>query len=841
MRRLTMRSLGLLVLGALPLVLAAPASAALINVTTTSDVIANDGLCSLREAVIAANTNTASGLAPGECAAGDSDVVDVDIISVPAGLYTLTIAGVLEDASLQGGLDVAAGSTIVIEGAGAGSNPAVNTIIQACTAPQTGDDACGTGVLSGETGVETGVFHVLGGGNLTLQDLTVRHGRMTPATGASGGGVVATVGSSLTITRSVVTRNLAVNGGGVAAGGTLTITDSTISENVGSIFGGGIRAEGGLTLLRSTVSENSNPSGIGGGIFIATAAATIANTTISGNSAVNGGGVQILSGTGHALVNVTIAANTIGGISGIGLRLGAAGFNPSVTLTNTLIAENTDVGADCTVTDGTLTGGHNVLEGGDCGGIVNGAGGNVTGVPGLLDATLADNGGPTRTHALLTGSPALAAGDATACADAATVDNVDQRGLTRPQGVACDVGAYEALRLSIAGLSQNEGNAGSTAFQFPVTLSAAVPLDFPSVTVQYATSAGGSNPATPGVDYTAVVPTTLTFDPGNLSKNATVFVSGDVSVESDETFLVTLTNAVGAVIATAQATGTILNDDIPHLVVSAPASAFLGTSVDFTVTARDAADALVTGYAGTVQFTSTDPLASLPAPASVTNGTGTFPVTFGTLGNQSLTATDSLDPAITGTSGLVAVSPVTSISGPSPTGTGQITATIAGGGPGCTISDSQFLPPPPGAPPVPPTTPDPKITFPHGLFAFTATGCTQGAALTVTLTYPEPLIGLVYWKFGPTAADPSPHWYVLPATIAGNTVTFSVTDGGLGDADLAANGTIVDPGGVGTTTAVPTLSDAMLLVLVLLLLADGARRLARRPRGQAFTSVHFGG
>jgi CSLREA domain-containing protein len=827
MRRFVVNALQMMALLLMSLAVHTPSHAKTINVTTTSDVLANDGFCSLREAVIAANTDTASGPAIGECPAGDSDVVDVDIISVPAGLYTLTIAGALEFASLQGDLNVTAGSTIVIQGAGAGSNPAVHTIIQACTAPQTGDDACGTGALSGETGVEDRVLDVRPGGNLTLEDLTVRHGRLAASIGS--GGVGAASASSLTITRSVVTRNRGVSGsGGIAAAGSLTITDSTISENVGSLFGGGIRAEGGLTLLRSTVSGNSVVGGLGGGIFIGTTTATIANTTISGNSAGSGGGVHILSGTGHTLVNVTIAANT--GVTMGGLRVGSAGFNPSVTLTNTLIAANAFI--ECTVSDGTLTGGHNVVEDGDCGGIVDGANGNVTGVPGLLDTTLADNGGPTRTHALLTGSPALAAGDATACADAATVDNVDQRGLTRPQGAACDVGAYEALRLSIAGLAQNEGNAGSTAFQFPVTLSAAVPLDFPSVTVQYATSAGGPNPATSGVDYTPVPPTTLTFDPGASSQNATVLVSGDVSIESDETLLVTLSNAVGAVIATAQATGTIVNDDIPHFVVSAPASAFLGTGVDFTVTARDAANTLVTGYAGTVQFTSTDPLASLPAPASLTNGTGTFPVTFGTLGNQSLTATDSLDPAITGTSGLVAVSPVTSISGPSPTGTGQITATIAGGGPGCSISDSQFLPPPPGVPPVPPTTPDPKITFPHGLFAFTAVGCTPGAALTVTLTYPEPLIGLVYWKFGPTAADPSPHWYVLPATIVGNTVTFSVTDGGLGDADLTANGTIVDPGGVGTTTAIPTLSEGVLVVLALLLLTVGVlyRRPARRTR-----------
>ena len=112
---------------------------------------------------------------------------------------------------------------------------------------------------------------------------------------------------------------------------------------------------------------------------------------------------------------------------------------------------------------------------------------------------------------------------------------------------------------------------------------------------------------------------------------------------------------------------------------------------------------------------------------------------------------------------------------------------------------------------------------------YRSSGCTAASTLNFTITYPQVLPpGTQYWKYGPTPGDAAPHWYVLPATIAGNTVTFSITDGGLGDDDLTANGTIVDQGGPGAgATAIPTLSQWAMLVLMLLLGLMGARRLRR--------------
>jgi hypothetical protein len=173
----------------------------------------------------------------------------------------------------------------------------------------------------------------------------------------------------------------------------------------------------------------------------------------------------------------------------------------------------------------------------------------------------------------------------------------------------------------------------------------------------------------------------------------------------------------------------------------------------------------------------------------------------------------------------------TSYAAPSATGTGIITAEFTGGGPTCAYATVAFLAPPPGAGPVPPTAP-PGVVFVDGLFDFTTTGCTPGAALQFTITYPGALpSGTVYLKYGPTTANPAPHWYLLPATITGNVVTFTITDGGLGDDDLAANGVVVDQGGPGVPGAprqVPTLGAWAAMLLALVLGGIGMRRLRAR-------------
>ena len=111
--------------------------------------------------------------------------------------------------------------------------------------------------------------------------------------------------------------------------------------------------------------------------------------------------------------------------------------------------------------------------------------------------------------------------------------------------------------ISISDVSKAEGNSGTTSYTFNVTLSAATTA---TVKVDYATADGT---ATAPSDYIALPTTTLTFNPGDLTKPVTVLVNGDTSNEPDETFTVNLTNPQNGTIADNQGLGTILNDDTP--------------------------------------------------------------------------------------------------------------------------------------------------------------------------------------------------------------------------------------------------------------------------------------
>lgn len=152
-------------------------------------------------------------------------------------------------------------------------------------------------------------------------------------------------------------------------------------------------------------------------------------------------------------------------------------------------------------------------------------------------------------------------------------------------------------------------------------------------------------------------------------------------------------------------------------------------------------------------------------------------------------------------------------SAPSATGTGTISASFTGGGAGCGFTQAQYQ-----AANLPA-----GYSFPQGLLAFTASGCSNGATLAVTITYPQALpAGTVYLKYGPEPGNSTPHWYVFPATIQGNQISFSITDNGSGDSNATA-GVITDPGGPAVPTAgsgvngIPSLSDWALAMLAALL------------------------
>jgi hypothetical protein len=142
--------------------------------------------------------------------------------------------------------------------------------------------------------------------------------------------------------------------------------------------------------------------------------------------------------------------------------------------------------------------------------------------------------------------------------------------------------------------------------------------------------------------------------------------------------------------------------------------------------------------------------------------------------------------------------PGQSFSGPTATSSGNAKITFTGGGVLCGFTRAAFVPLVGGTASPPTGTAPAGFAFRHGLIDFVTSGCAPGSTLTFVVTTPAPLPpSTQYWKYGPTASNTAPHWYAIPATTIGNTITFTITDGGLGDDDLIANGTVVDQGGPG--------------------------------------------
>ena len=205
-------------------------------------------------------------------------------------------------------------------------------------------------------------------------------------------------------------------------------------------------------------------------------------------------------------------------------------------------------------------------------------------------------------------------------------------------------------------------------------------------------------------------------------------------------------------------------------------------------------------------------------------------LTTGTTYDCSVVATN-----VVGSGAASAIATVTpsfrTYTGSSPTGSGSITASFTGGGAACTFSAPRFIPLTGDAASPPAGTAPAGVAFPFGLFDFSTTGCTPGSTINMTVVYSGPVdFSAQYWKYGPTPSNSTPNWYLIPSVVGQNSISFSITDGGLGDDDLTANGTIVDQGGVGIPppAPVPTLSSAALLLMVLTMFGIGWGGLGRK-------------
>jgi hypothetical protein len=350
---------------------------------------------------------------------------DGDTLALAAGTYTE--AGITVDKSLT------------LQG-----EAAATTIVQAATTPNTATDrvftiARGVTVTILELMIRYGVTPSSwpGGGGLYNQGtLTLIDSIIRSNAASQGGGIENNSYGTLTLIHSTVRGNVATGGGGgLTSFGTLTLINSTVSRNVAQTgAGGGLANVGTLTLINSTVSRNMASASSGGGLVSGYATLTLINSTVSGNSSKAGGGLASYEGP------VTLANSTVSGNSATSHGGGLTNAGP-LRFTNSIVAQNPH-GGDCWFYDGALitSQGYNLDSDGSC---QLPAPTDLAGVDPLL-GPLQDNGGPTLTHALLPGSPALDAipWGTNGCG---TTLYSDQRWQARPQpaGGACDIGAFE--------------------------------------------------------------------------------------------------------------------------------------------------------------------------------------------------------------------------------------------------------------------------------------------------------------------------------------------------------------------------------------------------------------
>ncbi|HEY5251008.1 MAG TPA: IPT/TIG domain-containing protein [Acidimicrobiales bacterium] len=267
-----------------------------------------------------------------------------------------------------------------------------------------------------------------GGGTVTISGLTIDNGN---AGGGDGGGIDNQ--ATLTVADSTLSNDTADFGGGIENSGTLTVSGSTFSNDTAAHSGGGIESDSAaMTVTNTTFSKDSTGTGEGGGVDMFDGTATITNSTFSADSAPSyfGGGIE--DDQGDLSMGATIVANSPSG-NDCFLQL------PIGTFTD--LGNNLDDDGTCHLTLGS----------------------DLPSTPAGLDPSgLQNNGGPTQTVALAAGSAAI-----DHISNAPQCPATDQRG--SPRNVPCDIGAYDTDG-SPAVVSEVSPSAGSTAGGDTVTI-----------------------------------------------------------------------------------------------------------------------------------------------------------------------------------------------------------------------------------------------------------------------------------------------------------------------------------------------------------------------------------
>ena len=369
------------------------------------------------------------------------------IAAAPSGGKIVFASGLQGDVALTAG-QLSIDRSLTIDGGGriAVNAQGTSRIVALTGAPTAATPVTLAGLTLKNGSASSGGAILVGAVTLTLDSVTL----VSNQSSASGGAISLTNGpngvSTVNIRNSIVANNSAATDGGglsIVQGATVTITNAAIEGNSASGFAGGIFNVGTLTLTSSTLSGNN--AGSSGGAFYndVGGSMTVVESTISGNDAGVLGASAFHSKGALVVRSTTVTRNVAGEFGAIILTTSAA------TFANSIVAGNGN-GYDCTLfSGGSITSlGHNLGSAlGGCqftgSGDVQVAGSQI--FTEVLETDLKDNGGPTKTHALIARGLAV---DAGFCPG----EIADQRGFKRPvddairpnAADACDIGAYEA-------------------------------------------------------------------------------------------------------------------------------------------------------------------------------------------------------------------------------------------------------------------------------------------------------------------------------------------------------------------------------------------------------------
>jgi len=618
------------------------AQASTFTVTKTADTA--DGTCnadcSLREAMIAANSNSGS-----------------DTISIPAGTYLLDHTGSVEDSSATGDLDATdTNGILTITGSGSTSTiidgnatDRVMDIMSGTTAvisnltltngrlagSGAGIQALGTTTLNNVV-VSYNVMSAMGfgggircdGNSLTITNSTISYNSTLGPN--SGAGMNANL-CNLTITGSTFTHNTSASSGGAiiasTSTNTLSITDTAFTYNTAPGSGGAIyvftTSSGSHDVLLNRVTMNNNTSGYGGAMYL-NSTTHITNTTIVSNTASqNGGAIYALNDSD---TNVTIAASTVvqntseadGG--GIYVDAGAGSTTIKSTILAANAAHNSSLGPDCYATANLTSSDYNFFgSASNCTFTSQSHDDTTTGTQSYMaTATLADNGGSVETLNIWGVGTTLDLIPPASCTDAAGAAlAVDARGMTRAQNTNCDRGAYEKDQTNptvtlTSGTDTVECHTGSWVD------AGATATDNFSTGLTAAVTSGSVTVNTVG-SYPIVYTSTADGDNNTGTTTRTVTVSDTTAPVITMTGSSTVSQDTGTTYTDAGATVSDACDSTVTVTTTSTVNTAVAGTYTVTYTARDASNNTATSKVRTVTITA--PVVTITPTDPTTNDT----------------------------------------------------------------------------------------------------------------------------------------------------------------------------------------------------------------------------